>query len=151
MKRVLVSCNRRKQTPPTPSATDIGLDRFLGRNRSWCRFSPCRWVRGCATDTGEIRPRGHIDRENGPARCRWHLLWVGLVFAEILAHRHKVWRGAAPRSPAFFLGGSRPPDPQIGGCRSFLRGLGGGSPPTTRSAARSRITPQIGGTWCGWG
>ena len=27
--------NRRKTTPPTPSATELGLDRVLGRNQSW--------------------------------------------------------------------------------------------------------------------
>ncbi len=57
-----------KLIPPTPRAIDIGLDRFLGRHRSWDEFSPCRWR--------------DFDRQNGSARCRWHLVWVGLVFAD---------------------------------------------------------------------
>ncbi len=32
---------------------------------------------------GEIRPTSDLDRENGPAQCRWHLVWVGPVFAEV--------------------------------------------------------------------
>ncbi len=71
--------NRRKLTPPPPSATDIGLDCFLGRTRSWDGFSPGRWVRHCAPDPPT---RGKSVPGNGPARCRWHSVWVGLVFAE---------------------------------------------------------------------
>ena len=36
-----------------------------------------------------------FDRENGPARCRWHLVWVGLVFAEKLRDSSVEWRCAA--------------------------------------------------------
>ncbi len=31
---------------------------------------------------GKARPNGDVDREHGPSRCRWHLVWVVLVFAE---------------------------------------------------------------------
>ncbi len=40
------------------------------------------------TDLGEIRPKSDLDQENGPARGGWHLVWVGLVFADLKAGLH---------------------------------------------------------------
>ncbi len=37
------------------------------------------------TDIWKISPRSDFERENVPARCRWHLVWVGLIFVDQLS------------------------------------------------------------------
>ncbi len=59
--------NRRRLKPPTPSATDIGLDRIFGRGTDFPHIGGSGAQRG----THRYWDNPPLDLKSGPARCRW--------------------------------------------------------------------------------
>ncbi len=89
----LVASFRRKLTLLTPRAFDIGLKRIFGRGTDFPDSGgsgTLHWAHRCGENPSN-------DRKIGPDRCRWHLVWVGLVFADLYGDERHHERRRAPK------------------------------------------------------